>query len=156
MEPQPVAPALELLARARVRVDAPVEIGHGLIGERRVVRLLEGRFDGERLRGDILPGGTDWQVWCADGTAFLEARYVVRTDDGALISIHNRGVRHGPADVLDRIARGEPVDPASYYFRSTPVFETGDERYDWLNRTLAVCSATRTRDVVLLDFYLVT
>jgi hypothetical protein len=103
-----------------------------------------------------VPGGADWQIVAADGTAFLEARYTLKTDDNALIYVRNIGVRHGPADVLAAIARGDDVDPAKYYFRAAPVFETGAERYAWLNRLVAVCSGVRTRDAVLLDFYAVT
>jgi hypothetical protein len=120
------------------------------------VPITGGRLEGERLSGDIVPGGADWQIVCADGTALLEARYTVRADDGALIYVRNTGVRHGPPEVIDRLARGEPVDPSTYYFRTTPVFEAGDERYGWLNRLVAVGSGLRTPDRVVVDFYSVT
>ena len=71
------------------------------------------------MRGEIIPGGADWQIIAADGTAILEARYTLRTDDGALIYVRNTGFRHGPPEVLAAIARGEQVDPAKYYFRAT-------------------------------------
>ncbi len=113
-------------------------------------------MEGQRLRGEIIPGGADWQIVVADGTALLEARYTIRTEDGALVYVKNIGVRHGPPEVLAAIARGDEVDPAKYYFRAVPTFETGDKRYDWLNRLIAVCSGVRTRTAVLLDFYSVT
>ena len=105
------------------------------------------------MRGEIVPGGADWQIVTPDGTALLEARYTLKTDDGALIYVRNTGVRHGPPEVLAAIARGEQVDPIKYYFRATPTFETGDQNYEWLNRILCVCSGVRTKEEVLLDFY---
>lgn len=91
----------------------------------------------------------------ADGGATLEARYAVRTADGALIYVRNVGVRTGPPEVLARLGRGEPVDPATYYFRTTPRFETGAPRYAWLNHLVAVASAVRRPEAVILDFYAV-
>jgi len=90
-----------------------------------------------------------------DGTALLEARYTLRTKDGALVYVRNRGVRSGPPEVLARLARSEAVDPASYYFRTRPEFETGAPQYAWLNDLLAVCSAVRAANAVTLDFYAV-
>jgi hypothetical protein len=104
----------------------------------------------------VLSGGADWQLVRADGVAVLEARYTLQTYDGALIYVQNRGLRHGPPDVLAAIARGEAVDPTHYYMRTTPIFETGDERYRWLNDIVAVCSGIRRSDSVILDFYQVT
>ena len=155
MELKPVTPSLELIAHASVKLSAPQLLGPVLLGERRVIPIVGGRVEGARLRGEILPGGADWQIVCADGTALLDARYTVRADDGALIYVRNTGVRHGPPEVLARIAKGEEVDPALYYFRTTPVFEAGDKRYAWLNKLVAVCSGVRTREAVLLDFYAV-
>ena len=112
-------------------------------------------MQGENLAGDVLPGGANWQLVRPDGTAVLEARYTLRTQDGALISVRNRGVRSGPPGVLARLARGETVGPASYYFRTRPEFETGAPQYAWLNDLLAVCSAVRGANAVTLDFYAV-
>jgi hypothetical protein len=152
----PPTPELELFARARVEVEPPHLIGRAPLGERRVVPIAGGRVEGPRLDGEILRGGSDWQIVTQDGLALLEASYVIRTSDGASIAVRNRGVRHGAPDVLARIAAGENVDPTEYYFRATPTFETGDPRYDWLNRVVAVASGARTRDAVLLAFYAVT
>src|SRR6266446_6768313 len=139
---KPPIPQLRVFSHAIVEVAAPLLIGHTPIGERRVVQILKGRFEG-RLNGEVLPGGSDVQIIAPDTTAFLEARYVIRTDDGALILVRNTGIRHGVV--------GD--DPTKYYFRSTPRFETGAERYLWLNKIVAVCSGARTPDSVLLDFY---
>ncbi len=155
MELKPVTPRLELFAHLTVNVATPLSVGKGLLGERRIIPITGGRVEGAKLRGEIIPGGADWQIVAADGTALLEARYTIRTEDNALIYVRNIGVRHGPPEVLAAIARGEQVEPSKYYFRATPTFETGDKHYDWLNRTLAVCSGVRTREAVLLDFYAV-
>ena len=143
MTVRPATPTLEFLARVRADVEAPQLLGQTLVGERRVVPIVGGEMTGPQLRGQILPGGADWQVVLADGTALLEARYTVLTDDGALVYVRNLGVRHGPPEVLERIQRGDAVDAAEYYFRSTPRFEAGDARYAWLNRILAVGSGAR-------------
>lgn len=107
--------------------------------DRRVGVITGGRFEGERLRGTILSGGSDWQsVRPGDGAWTLDVRVVLKTDDDALIGMTYRGLRHGPTDVLDRIARGEAVNPNSYYLRIAPFFETASERYGWLNGIIAV------------------
>ena len=153
MELKPPAPRLELLCHLAVKVAAPQLIGAVLTGERRIIPITGGRFEGLKMRGEILSGGADWQIVAADGTALLEARYTLRTDDGALIYVRNTGLRHGPPEALAAIARGEQVDPSRYYFRAQPTFETGAPKYAWLNRLLAVCSGVRMKEEVLLDFY---
>ena len=155
MTVRPATPTLEFLAHVRADVDTPQLLGQTLAGERRVVPIAAGEIEGPQLRGRILPGGADWQVVCADGTALLEARYTVRTDDGALVYVRNLGLRHGPPEVMERIGRGEEVDPAEYYFRSTPRFEAGDARYAWLNRIVAIGSGARLANEVHLDIYAV-
>ena len=151
----PVTPTLERLFRAVVEIAAPLSVGMTPRGERRIIPITGGRFEGEKLAGDVLPGGADWQLVRSDGTAVLEARYTLRTQDGALVYVRNRGVRSGPPGVLARLAGGEAVDPASYYFRTRPEFETGAPQYAWLNDLLAVCSAVRAANAVTLDFYAV-
>jgi hypothetical protein len=153
MELKPPAPSLEILCHVTVKVAAPQLIGPVLMGERRIIPIVGGRFEGPKMRGEILPGGADWQIVSADGTALLEARYTLRTEDGALIYVRNTGVRHGPPETLAAIARGEQVDPTKYYFRGLPTFETGEKKYVWLNRLLAVCSGMRMKEEVILDFY---
>ncbi len=153
MELKPPTPRLEPLCHVAVKIGAPQIIGAVLTGERRIIPITGGRFEGVKMRGEILSGGADWQIIAADGTALLEARYTLKTDDGALIYVKNSGFRHGPPEVLAAIARGEQIDPTRYYFRASPIFETGDKKYAWLNRTICVCSGVRTKEEVLLDFY---
>ncbi len=155
MDAAPAPPRLEPMFHARIAVAAPRSLGRVAGGERRIVDITGGEVAGPKLTGRVLPGGADWQIVRDDGTAVLEARYTIEAADGALVYVRNWGYRHGPADVLAQIAKGEVVDPSLYYFRTTPAFETGAAGYDWLNRTVAVCSAARTADRVIIDFYAV-
>jgi hypothetical protein len=149
------APAFRPLFDAQVELADVVSVGRTPLGERRVVHILGGAVQGERLRGRILAGGADWQVVRADGAAELDARYTLEVDDGALVQVRSRGLRHGPPDVLARLAAGEPVDPGAYYFRTALRFEVGAPRLDWLNRVIAVgLGARRPRAVELRVFEL--
>src|SRR6266852_9679400 len=103
-------------------------------GYRRIGVVPGGSFEGERLSGEVLDGGSDWQTVRNDGATTLDVRLVLKTKDDALIGMTYRGVRHGPADVVERIEKGEVVDPTSYYFRINPLFETATAKYDWINR----------------------
>lgn len=145
--------ALEPLLCARVTLAPPIELGETPLGRRRIIGITGGSFSGTRLSGRVIPGGADWQVVRAGGVADLDARYALETDDGALIYVENRGLRHGPADVIARLARGEDVDPALYYMRTTPRFETSDARYAWLNRIVCVGTGARRANAVELEFF---
>ena len=150
---QPPEPKLEFLIRITVTLDPPLEVGDTAEGRRRVINITGGHFQGPKLKGQVLPGGADWQLVRQDGVAVLDARYTLQSDDGALIYVKNWGLRHGPPEVLAALAQGEAVDPKLYYMRTTPTFETGDDRYRWLNDTVALCSGIRRSDAVILDFY---
>lgn len=141
------------LLKAEIALAPAQELGDTPLGRRRIIPIVGGRFEGERLSGKVLPGGADWQVIRPDGVAQLEARYTLETADGALIYVRNDGYRHGPADVIGRLAAGEAVDPALYYMRATPRFETGDRRYDWLNRIVCVATGARRAAAVELEIF---
>ncbi len=115
-------------------------------GVRRIGVVFGGSFAGERLSGEVLDGGNDWQSVRQDGATTLDVRVVLKTTDGALIGMTYRGLRHGPPDVVRRIENGEVVEPASYYFRIAPFFETAAAQYDWLNRLIAVGIGHRMAD----------
>lgn len=100
--------------------------------------ITGGAFEGDRLSGRILDGGSDWQSARPDGTVLIDCRLILETTGGARIAMTYRGVRTGPPEVLARLANGEPVDPADYYFRINPLFETADPALDWLNRIVAI------------------
>jgi hypothetical protein len=144
---------LQPLFRAEITLGPPQELGETPHGRRRIIPITGGRISGERLSGRVLPGGADWQVVRADGAAELDARYTIETTDGALVYVANRGVRHGPPEVLRKLAAGEPVDPALYYMRTTPWFETGDARYAWLNRIVCVATGARRAAAVELEVF---
>jgi hypothetical protein len=115
-------------------------------GFRRIGVVPGGVFEGERLSGTVLAGGSDWQLVRSDQSVSLDVRLVLKTDDGALIGMTYKGIRAGAPDILKRIDAGEEVDPASYYFRINPLFETGSEKYAWLNNIVAVGAGRRTAD----------
>ena len=149
-----MAPELKFVFEACVDLGAPLEIGilpSG--GERRVIPILGGTFEGPSIRGRVLPGGADWQIVHADESAELDARYTLQTDTGALIAVFNRGVRSGPREVLAKVRAGERVPAASYYFRAVPKFETGDPRLRWLCGSIFVCSGERLAAQVILRFW---
>jgi hypothetical protein len=127
-------------------LDVPriVDLGSTPYGTRRIASVTGGTFKGERLSGTVqaAPGG-DWILVRPDAATVLDVRLTLETDDQQLIYMSYRGLRHGPPEVMARLSRGEPVDPASYYFRSTPVFETASPKYDWLNRILAIATGRR-------------
>src|SRR5437773_7945884 len=126
-----------------IDVKAPYVIGATPGHDRRIGEIAGGRFEGERLRGRILSGGSDWQSLRADGTTTLNVRLVMETDDGDLIGMTYLGMRHGPKEVMDRLARGETVSPSEYYMRATPYYETASEKYGWLNRMVLVACGHR-------------
>lgn len=129
----------------RLQVLPIVDIGQ-TPGARRMVGLVPGgTFAGERLSGEVV-SAADWQDRRADGVVKLDVRAILETDDGALIAMTYQGLRHGPPEVMARLARGEPVDPADYYFRISPTFETAAPKYDWLNRVLALGTGHREPD----------
>ncbi|WP_441243181.1 DUF3237 domain-containing protein [Tardiphaga sp. 768_D3_N2_1] len=133
-----------------IKVGTPIVVGDLGYGIRRVIPVLGGSVQGEGIKGTIHSGGADFQVIRPDGFTELEAKYAFELDDGAVVYIENIGVRFGPKDALDRIARGEAADPALIYFRSVPKFETGHPRYRWLMQNLFIGVGARHPDRVEL------
>ena len=136
-----------------IKVGAPIvvgDLGHGI---RRIIPILGGEVRGEGMKGTIFPFGADFQVIRPNGLTELEAKYAFEMDDGAIVYIENLGIRFGPKELLDRIAKGEIVDPASIYFRSVPKFETGAEKYRWLMQNLFVGVGARYPDRVEIDVH---
>lgn len=129
------------------------DVGATPFGVRHIDLLGEGTFEGPRLRGAVLPGGIDQKLIRADGAMTPNVRLVLETDDGALIYMAYTGIRHGSPDVMRRIADGETVDPSEYYLRNTPYFETAADKYDWLNRIVAVGNGRRMPDHAAYDVF---
>jgi hypothetical protein len=122
-----------------LEVQPPINVGKTPGVDRRVGVITGGRFEGARLRGTLLPGGSDWQqIRHGDGAWMLNVRIVLKTDDGEIIAMPYTGIRHGPKEVLDRIARGEAVKATDYYLRIAGSFETSSEKYGWLNNMIYV------------------
>jgi hypothetical protein len=126
------------LMTVRIAAAPPQKLDTVPHGIRSIVPVTGGDFDGPRLRGQILPGGGDWLLLRFDGVLELDLRITLETDDHALIYMTFQGLRHGPPNVTAALARGEAVDPASYYFRTVPRFETSTEKYAFLNRIITV------------------
>jgi Protein of unknown function (DUF3237) len=122
-------------------------------GERRIIPIIGGEVRGKDLNGKILPFGADFQIVRPDSSIDLEAKYAVETDDGAVIYVENRGIRRGPLDLVQKLNRGEAVDPALIYFRTVPKFETGAAKYRWLMQNLFVGSAARHAARVVIDVH---
>jgi uncharacterized protein DUF3237 len=136
-----------------IKVGAPIvagDIGHGV---RRIIPILGGDVRGEAIKGKIFPVGADFQTIRPNGFTELEAKYTFEMDDGAIVYIENIGIRFGPKELLDRIARGEIVDPGLIYFRSVPKFETGAEKYRWLMENLFIGVGARHPDRVEIDVH---
>jgi hypothetical protein len=134
---------LRSLMTLQVILGSSQRVGAVPCGTRVIALVTGGHFEGPRLRGKVLPGGGDWTLLRGDGVLELDLRLTLETDDGALVHMTSFGLRHGPPEVIAAIARGEAVDPATYYFRTTPRFETGHPKYAFLNRMLAVSSGDR-------------
>jgi hypothetical protein len=137
-----------------IALDVPVlALGDTPYGGRRIARIEGGCFEGPKLRGAVLAGGGGWMILRRDGVLDIEVRIALETDDQQMIYMHWKGLRHGPNDVIDRLNRGEAVDPSSYYFRTTPYFETSSERYSWLNGICSIATGSRVGDRRGFDVY---
>jgi hypothetical protein len=144
----------EFLMQLTAELDPAQLIGDTPQGDRRIIPVIGGSFSGPQLKGQVLAGGGgDWILFRKDGAAQLDVRTTLRTDDGALIYVSYRGVSVIPPDVRQRIMSGLDVDPKQYYFRTTPYFETGSEKYGWLNKLVTVGVGKRTKSSVIYSIY---
>jgi hypothetical protein len=147
-------PKFELLFQLRIDVDQAVELGRTPYGAlRRIDIFLPGsRFDGPRLKGRVV-GGIDARLTRFDEVFHPDVRILLETDDGHPIHMTYQGYRSGPAEVWARLDRGEPIDPSEYYFRIAARFETGSDKYDWVNRVMAFGSGVRVPEGPIYDIY---
>ncbi len=151
-----VKPELDFVFGLKARLGDMVVVGETPEGLRRMIPIVDGTFSGPSLHGTVPGGGADWQFVRSDGVTVAEAVYLLRTEDGVLIQVRNRGLRHGSAEVIQRLSEGEDVDPAEYYFRSSPSFLAPVGPYAWLNSGVFVATGARYARAIELWFYRVT
>lgn len=150
---QMAAPQLRRFADFAVQVGAVQEVGATARGFRRVIPIVGGQVRGDGWSARVLPGGADFQLLVSDELAELDARYVIETDAGDLIYVTNHALRTGPAALMARLRRGEPVDPADIYFRCTPRFEASAPSLAWLSQRLFLGSGARYPDLVAMRIF---
>ena len=149
-------PRLTRVYRLEATLGQPLDLGDVAQGRRRIVPQTGGTFTGPELNGKLLPGASaDWQIVLSDGTALGDIRYTLQTDAGELLYIQSRGVRHGSAEVLARLGRGEDVDASEYTFRTSTQIETAAPRLDWLNKGIFISVGGRQATGVIYETYLV-
>jgi hypothetical protein len=149
-------PSLTRVYRLEATLGEPLDVGEIAQGHRRIVALTGGTFTGPELNGTLLPGSSaDWQTVLPDGTALGDIRYTLQTDNGDLLYVQSRSVRHGSPDVLARLARGEDVDPSHYTFRTSTQIETAARALEWLNKGVFISVGGRQAGAVIYETYLV-
>lgn len=149
-------PRLTPVYRLEATLGAPVDLGDTVQGRRRIVPLTGGTFTGPRISGTLVPGASaDWQTVLPDGTVLGDIRYTLQTECGERLYVQSRGVRHGSAEVLARLGRGEDVDPSEYTFRTSTQIETAVPALDWLNKGVFIAVAGRSPGGVIYETYLV-
>jgi Protein of unknown function (DUF3237) len=144
---------LKPLFEMRAQVGDILDLQPGPAGHRRIVPIVGGRFEGERLSGTMHEPGADWQTIRPDGVFELEIRTLLRTHEGEYFEMRGQALRHGPPEVIARIARGESVDPRDYYFREVMRFYTSAPRIHWLNNIFAVATGRRERAEVIMNVF---
>ncbi len=149
-------PSLTLVYRLEAVLGEPLDLGEVDQGHRRIVPQIGGTFQGPDLKGKLVPGvSADWQIVLPDGTALGDIRYTLQTDDGALLYVQSRSVRHGSPEVLERLGRGDDVDASEYTFRTSTQIETASSELAWLNKGVFISVGGRHAGGVIYETYLV-
>jgi len=149
-----IVPKVEFVFSAEGLLAAPIQIGNTYEGQRRIIPILGGTFEGPDMRGSFVSSGAaDWQFTRPDGVTQVEATYAIQTDDGVVIQVDNFGLRHGPQEVMQRLAAGEEVDPDTYYFRTNPRFKAPEGKYAWLNKAMFIGTGARYHSSIKLWFF---
>lgn len=155
------APRLEPIMRLTVQVAKPVEAGqvtHAIgEGRRRIIPIVGGQCSGvargHSMAGEILPGGADFQLVSSATSAQLDARYILRLQDGSHIFVSNQAIRTGSEADIAALVRGEAVPPERIYFRCAPRFEVERKDLAWMTQTLFIGTGARFPDRVEMVFY---
>jgi hypothetical protein len=149
-------PSLSMVFRLEATLAAPLDLGVLAPGRRRIVALTGGQFTGPELSGELLAGSSaDWQIVLPDGTALGDIRYTLQTEGGDLLYVRSRSVRHGSAEVLERLGRGDDVQASEYTFRASTQIETAAPALDWLNKGIFISVGGRQAAGVIYETYLV-
>lgn len=146
-------PKLTHVTTVIAQVSKPIELGITASGARRIIPITSGIAKGDLINGVIGGGFNDYQLIRSDSVAEIQARYVIETEDGALIYVENNGIRHGAPELVEKLKRGEYVDPSLIYFKASPKLESSDARYEWVNRHIFICEGARYPDRVELNFW---
>lgn len=146
-------PRLEFAFELEIQVSPLPEVGKTTKGTRKIISITGGSFEGPKIKGTIIPGGYDWQLIRNDGVIEIEARYVLQTEEGFMITIVNTGLRHAPEHVMQRLVAGEDVDPSLYYFRCVPIFETSETKYEWLTKNIFIANGIRKSSLVIIEVW---
>ena len=156
MSDQLPEPHLTKMYRLEATLGEPQNLGEITRGRRRIVPLTGGTFTGPEISGRLVPGASaDWQIVLPDGTTLGDIRYTLETDAGALLYVRSRSIRHGSADVLARLGRGEDVDASEYTFRTATQIDTAAPELDWLNKGIFISVGGRQPGAVVYETYLV-
>jgi Protein of unknown function (DUF3237) len=148
-------PQFEFVLMTRVVTGKGIAMGsYGGTGQRLMVSVEGGDFEGPNIRGRVVPGGNEWPLVRPDGVGTIDARYSFETDDGVFFNVRNTGFRYGPPEIMKRLNGGDGwVDPASYYFRTWSVFEAPLGKYEWLSRYVYFGIAERVPECLFLSYY---
>jgi hypothetical protein len=149
-------PSLTKIFRVEATLGEAFDVGDLAQGRRRIIPQTGGTFAGPELNGMLLPGASaDWQIVLPDGSALGDIRFTLQTDHGDLLYVRSHGVRHGSAEVLARLGRGEEVDPSEYVFRAATQIEAAAPDLDWLNKGVFISVGGRQLGSVIYEVYLV-
>ena len=145
----------EFLCEIDVDLEEPIDVGSTPHGVRMIYNIKGGTVEGPKVSGKVLPTGADWLIIRPDMAAELDVRATMQTNDNEIVYIYYRGIINADLEIIDRIQKGEDVDPSEYYFRTTPVFETSSEKYGWLNRIVAVGVGKLAKNKVKYKVYMI-
>jgi Protein of unknown function (DUF3237) len=152
---RPTVPALDFLATLTVNVGAPIDLGPTPSGHRRIIPITGGTVEGNGLTGTVLPGGADFQILRNSTLTELEAKYAIETDEGERLYVENFGLRSGAREDIEKLVRGERVDPGRIYFRCAPKLTTASARLSWLNSRIFLGTGERHPDTVVVHVFTV-
>ncbi|HSH08579.1 MAG TPA: DUF3237 domain-containing protein [Burkholderiales bacterium] len=141
------------IGELKIEVTGSYLLGDAPLGRRRLDRLDKGHFRGPKIAAEVVSGGMDLLLGGGDGALRPDVRLILKLDDGETLLVQYRGVRHGPPEVMQRIAQGEAVPRDAYYLRTALVFETGSQKYDWMNRVVGVGVGRREPGAAIYEVF---